>query len=201
MITNVLDVRSHGLGNYFIKVARNNIKFNAGQFFSLGTSDIPINREYSVREISDGILIKRLKILNKNEKIKILGPYGNFYLKKIDFHKKYIFIASGTGISPFMSLIKTYPNIKYKIYHGIRLDEDAIQSLEGKNYLKFISKEKVNKKNCFKGRLTLHKDIFENEDKDSYIFLCGNSLMVTELYDILVEYNFKPQNIFTEIFF
>ena len=100
-----------------------------------------------------------------------------------------------------MSLIKTYPNIKYKIYHGIRLDEDAIQSLEGKNYLKFISKEKVNKKNCFKGRLTLHKDIFENEDKDSYIFLCGNSLMVTELYDILVEYNFKPQNIFTEIFF
>jgi len=210
----VIDIKNQGFGNYFLKVARNNVKFKAGQFFSLGTFDMPINREYSVcsgehddylefliREISDGILSKRLKILDKNEKIKILGPYGNFYLKKIDFDKKYIFIASGTGISPFISLIKTYPNIKFKIYHGIRLYEDAIESLEEKNYLKFISREKVNKKNCFDGRLTLHTDIFKNEDKNSYIFLCGNSLMVTELYDILVEYDFKPENIFTEIFF
>ena len=64
-------------GNYVLKLRKNNINFNAGQFFSIGIPDTLINREYSVcsgekddtidfliREISDGILSKKLRTLN-----------------------------------------------------------------------------------------------------------------------------------------
>ncbi len=155
----VLEVNDYGNGNYILKLERNNISFNAGQFFSIGIPDILINREYSVcsgekddylefliREISDGILSKKLRELKKGNEVKVLGPYGNFYLKKMDYNKKYIFIASGTGISPFMSLIKTYPDLNYKIYHGIRFHEDSIEELNNENYIKFITREKIKKK-------------------------------------------------------
>ena len=210
----VLEIRNYGNGNYILKLERNNINFNAGQFFSIGIPSILINREYSVcsgenddylefliREISDGILSKELKNLVKGSKVKVLGPYGNFYLKEMDLKKKYIFIASGTGISPFMSLIKTYPNLNYNIYHGIRYYDDGIQELDNLSYLRFITREKVEKENCFNGRVTNYFNFINKEDKDSYAFLCGNSLMVTEIYDKLMKNNFKSENIFTEIFF
>ena len=210
----VLEVKNYGNGNYILKVERKNIAFNAGQFFSIGIPNMLINREYSVcsgendnylefliREISDGILSKELKKLNKNDEVKVLGPYGNFYLKEMDYNKKYIFIASGTGIAPFMSLIKTYPDLNYKIYHGIRFNEDSIKELYNDKYMKFISREKIDEKNCFNGRLSEYFNFISEEDKNSYAFLCGNSLMVTDIYDRLIKNNFKAENIFTEIFF
>ena len=71
----VIEIREIGKHNYILKLERKNINFNAGQFFSLGVTNSIINREYSVssgekddylefliREISDGILSKSLKI-------------------------------------------------------------------------------------------------------------------------------------------
>ena len=201
-------------GNFILKIKKNNISFNAGQFFSIGIQNTLINREYSVcsgekdttidfliREVSDGILSKKLRALSKNDEVKLLGPYGNFYLKNFDLNKKYIFIATGTGISPFMSLIKTYPDINYNLYHGIRFKDDEITEFSNKNYYKFISRENVNLTNYFNGRISDHFDKVISNDKNSFVFLCGNSLMVTEMYDKLVDNKFKPENIFTEIFF
>ena len=45
-----------------------------------------------------------------------------------------------------MSLIKTYPDLNYKIYHGIRFNEDSIKELHNDKYMKFISREKIDKK-------------------------------------------------------
>ena len=201
-------------GNFILKLKKNNINFNAGQFFSIGIPNTLINREYSVcsgendetldfliREVEGGILSKKLRELKKDDEVKVLGPYGSFYLDQIDLNKKYIFIATGTGISPFMSLLKTFPKINYQLFHGVRFEEDIIIELSEKNYFKFVSKEKVNKKNFFFGRISSNFDMIKKQDKNSFVFLCGNSLMVTEIYDKLINNNFKSENIFTEIFF
>tara|TARA_B100002019_G_scaffold285336_1_gene294173 strand:+ start:234 stop:884 length:651 start_codon:yes stop_codon:yes gene_type:complete len=201
-------------GNYIISLDKGNLKFKAGQFFSLGISQTFINREYSVcsgendetldfliREVEGGILSKKLRELKIDDEVKVLGPYGSFYLDQIDLKRKYIFIATGTGISPFMSLLKTYPEINYQLFHGIRFEEDVISHLSEKNYFKFISKEKINKQNYFYGRISKNFDMIKDQDKNSFVFLCGNSLMVTEIYDKLINNNFKSENIFTEIFF
>ena len=78
--------------------------------------------------------------------------------------------------------------------------QNSIKS-NNENYIKFITREKIKKKNCFNGRITNYFNLINKEDKDSYAFLCGNSLMVTEIYDKLMKNNFKSENIFTEIFF
>jgi len=201
-------------GNYILCLEKKNVIFNAGQFFSLGVPNTLINREYSacsgekdktidflIREVSEGILSKKLRELKIGDEVKLLGPYGNFYLRDFDLNKNYIFIATGTGISPFMSLIKTHPKLKYQLYHGIKFKNDVIKNLSETNYYKFVSRENVNLPNYFNGRITDNLDKIIKYNKDSFVFLCGNSLMVTEIYDTLIECGFRPENIFTEIFF
>jgi ferredoxin-NADP reductase len=212
----VLDIINIGNANYILRVEKKNIKFFAGQFFSIGISKTLINREYSVcsaeddffldfliREVEGGILSVKLKRLKIGEFVKILGPYGNFYLKNFDKKENYIFIATGSGISPFMSLIKTHKNLKYKIYHGIRKNTDIIEDkdIDRDNYFKFITREDVKDSNSIKGRITDNFDIIKNESRNSYFFLCGNSMMVSEVYDKLIDTGFSSNRIFTEVFF
>ena len=210
----VTEIQNLSRGNYIIKIEKKNLKFTAGQFFSLGLENNPINREYSVcsgendktidfliREVDNGIISTNLRNIKINDKIKVLGPFGNFYLKKFDDRKQYIFIATGTGIAPFLSIIKTYPSINYKIFHGVRLFEDTIKELINKNYLIFISRENSKKDNIYEGRITDHISLLNGFDKDTCFFLCGNSIMVSEVYDLLLKNNYSAINIFTEIFF
>ena len=52
--------------------------------------------------------------------LNIYGPYGSFTLNSFkDYaidNKKIIFIASGTGIAPFVSIKKTYNITNYEIF-------------------------------------------------------------------------------------
>ena len=44
-------------------------------------------------------------------------------------------------------------------------------------------------------------DLMKNYDENTYFFLCGNSLMVSEIYDKLIKLQYNPNKIFSEIFF
>ena len=98
-------------------------------------------------------------------------------------------------------MIKTNPSLNYKLFHGIRYIEDSINNLINDRYLRFISREKKDIKNCFHEKIKEYLNFLENKNKDSFVFLCGNSAMVTEVYDKLKNLNFKSKNIFSEIFF
>jgi ferredoxin/flavodoxin---NADP+ reductase len=216
----VINVISNGAGNFILRVERKNISFKPGQFFSLGIPSIPINREYSVssslndnyldfliREIEDGTLSGKLRKLKKNDEIKILGPFGEFYMEKMDFTKKYIFIASGTGIAPFISIIKSNQNLDYELFHGVRNFEDAYKDIEIRNYIVFISRNKnyISKNINFKyfnGRITENLNFLENYLNHEYLyFVCGNSSMVNDIYDFLEKNKIKANKIFSELFF
>lgn len=212
----VIDIINIGESNYILRIEKKNLKFSAGQFFSIGISETLINREYSVcsaendvfldfliREVDGGILSVKLKKLKKGEFVKILGPYGNFYLENFDIKENYIFIATGSGISPFLSLIKTHKNLKYKIYHGVRKNIDIIEDkdIDQNNYFKFITREEAKGINSVNGRITSNFDKISSENQNSYFFLCGNSKMVTDIYDKLINNSIKSNKIFTEVFF
>tara|TARA_B100001964_G_scaffold219552_1_gene261741 strand:- start:257 stop:916 length:660 start_codon:yes stop_codon:yes gene_type:complete len=216
----VLDIINNGTGNFTLRVERKNITFKPGQFFSLGIPDIPINREYSVssslndayldfliREIEDGTLSSRLRKLKTNDEIKILGPYGEFYMEEMDFSKKYIFIASGTGIAPFISIIKSNKNLDYELFHGVRNIEDIYDDGKIKNYTVFISRNKnnINKRLSYKyfnGRITDNLDFLKHYIDQEYLyFICGNSSMVGDMYDFLEKNKIKTNKIFSELFF
>ena len=85
------------------------------------------------------------------EEINIYGPYGSFVLKDEYINsKQIIFIASGTGIAPFVSIKKSFDLNNYKLFVGIR-EKKILQTqiflakinlftvfLETKIYLKII---------------------------------------------------------------
>lgn len=215
----VIKVINYGSANFILRVERNNIKFNPGQFFSIGVPGVPVNREYSVssgvnenyldfliREINDGVLSSKLKNLKKGDHIKILGPYGEFYLKEFKINKKYNFFASGSGLSPFLSIINSFKNLNYNIFHGIRLFEDIYTEVELKNYNVFISKpiggENYKSIKIYNGRITNNFNVIKNYIcSDDIFFICGNSLMINDVYDYLEKNDIKNSNIYSELFF
>jgi ferredoxin-NADP reductase len=215
----VIKIIKYGSANFILRVERNNIKFNPGQFFSIGVPGVPINREYSVssgidenyldfliREINGGVLSAKLKNLKKDDQIKILGPYGEFYLKEFNTNKKCNFFASGSGLAPFLSIIRSFNNLNYNIFHGVRLFEDIYTENELKNYNVFISKfnnkEKHTDIKTYNGRITSNFEIIKNyiNSKD-FFFICGNSLMINDVYDYLEKNNIQNSNIYSELFF
>ena len=215
----VIKIIKYGSANFILRVERNNIKFHPGQFFSIGIPGVPINREYSVssgvnenyldfliREINDGVLSTKLKNLKKDDQIKILGPYGEFYLKEFNINKKYNFFASGSGLSPFLSIIRSFKNLNYNIFHGIRLFEDIYMESELKNYNVFISRPNgtIKHKNIriYNGRITSNLEkIKEYITANDLFFICGNNLMINDVYNYLEKNNIKNNSIYSELFF
>jgi len=215
-IHKIIDKKLIGNSNLLIKIEKKDKKFNAGQFFSIGVPDVPINREYSVcnsanddyiefliRYVEGGTLTPKLFELKVGEYIKVLGAYGEFYLENFDLNKKYLFIGTGSGIAPFLSIIKTHNLKNYTIMHGIRELKDSIKELDAKNYELYLTREKSNNsKNVFEGRITKYmKKKLENLDKNHLFFLCGNSLMVSEVHEMLILSNINSNQVFSEIFF
>ena len=100
-------------------------------------------------------------------------------------HQKWIFIASGTGIAPFHSYIRSFDELDYTIIHGIRYQEEAYDK---ENYpsARYISCTSKDTSGTFHGRVT---DYLRTRpaDLNAVHMLCGNSNMIHEVMDILTE--------------
>lgn len=183
----------------------------AGQCFNLGLSGIEINREYSmysdanadyldflIRKVDGGLVSSRLQKVSPGDYIEIDGPYGDFCIEKSQPDSKFFFIASGTGIAPFHSFVKTYSSLDYKLIHGIKKSSEQYHRsdyLEDK-YIPCVSQEKSSKYS----RVTDYLN-GEKIEINCIYYLCGNRKMITDSIDILFDKGVSGDNIFTEVFF
>lgn len=214
----IIEKKRFGDANLILRVEKKDKFFNPGQFFSVGMPDLPINREYSVsnssdddfiefivRYVNEGTLTPYLFDSKIGDKLKILGAYGEFYLENFDLDKEYIFFGTGTGVAPFISIIKSHKLKKFKIYHGVREVKDAINDsiLNLDNYELYVTREEIKKSdNIHQGRINKYFDeIMKDYNKNQLFFLCGNSLMVSEIHELLIKKQIDNDKIFTEIFF
>jgi ferredoxin--NADP+ reductase/benzoate/toluate 1,2-dioxygenase reductase subunit len=196
-----------------LRFDRDNIEFNAGQHIIVGTKGSLNQREYSiyssekqdffeilVREVLDGNVSAQLRMVRPGDLLEVNGPFGSLRLEPRDLYsRKYMFIASGTGISPFHSFITSFPGIDYMILHGIRNIEDAYEKYEynPKRYIPCVSQGKNNK---FNGRVTdFLPDYPDEPDMDYYI--CGNSNMIFDVNKILKNKGVTSGRIFIEVYF
>lgn len=209
----VTEVRDLCEASYIVRFNKRDMVFKSGQHLVVGVLGMSDAREYSVysgkdedfleilvREVDNGIVSKKLRRLNAGNTLEVNGPYG-FFLNNAQppEDKKLLFIASGTGIAPFHSFAKTYPNADYTILHGIRTIDEAYEREiypEGK----YISCTSRDKKGDFHGRLTAYLREM-NIGMDTQVYLCGNSDMVFESIDILQEKGLSNSRIFTEVYF
>lgn len=196
-----------------IELEKGDFSFTAGQYIVVSFPNEKEAREYSiyngenedtleilVKTLPEGTFSVRLSDLDIGDPLIIDGPFGFFIMKPEEVnHTEHVFIASGTGISPFRSYIKTYPELNYQLLHGIRYKTDEIE-IENYNHDRLALCVSREESDHFHGRVTdyLNK---KGINKNAVYHLCGNSEMINDTSDLLEENGIKPKNIRTEVFF
>ncbi len=209
----VIGIRNLTEHTFVLTLPRSRFKFVAGQHISLSIAGDYQSREYSIysaeegenlevliKEVEGGYFSPKLKHLKVGDMVEVHGPFGKFGLdeKHRDSHK-HVFIASGTGIAPFHSMVKSYNDLDYEVILGIRYAEEAYEK-EDYNLDKFTVCASRDKNGDFKGRLTeyLKKAEF---DTNTCFYLCGNSDMIFDAMEILSDKGFGRENVNVEVYF
>jgi len=209
----VMGIRPLTEKTFVMRLDRRNMQFKSGQHIIAGLKGEMDQREYSVysgekddyleilvREIPDGNVSRQLKQCKPGEQLKVNGPFGSFGLESFDmFSRKLVFIASGTGISPFHSFVRSYPGIDYTLIHGVRYKNEAYESndYDPRRYILCTSKESTGGQ---KGRVTRFLPGYR-VDPDMLFYVCGNNSMIYEVYHILRDKCIPDGNIFSEVYF
>ncbi|WP_346854507.1 FAD-binding oxidoreductase [uncultured Draconibacterium sp.] len=209
----VKEVRNLTNSTFVVRLERNGMEFQTGQFVLVGTKGAVERREYSiysgenddflevlVREVEGGKVSAKLKKLKAGDTLDVDGPFGFFKFDPETFqNQKFLFIATGTGISPFHGFVKTYPELNYQLVHGVRFAKEAYDHADFDEKRIFLCTS-GDKQGGFKGRLTAF--IQEQEiDNETNCFLCGNSEMIYEVFDILTAKGVSTSNIYSEVYF
>lgn len=227
-----------GIRIFKIKLDEGIFNYKAGQFAVLG---LPLDknnsesdwvcRAYSISSpekekitefyiilVKDGLLTTRLFELKEGDKL-YMSPKaaGLTSFEGIPDTSNVLFISSGTGIAPYISIIRTYKNElfnnkrKVALFHGVRHASDlAFRSeFEGlmKQHKNFAYFPVLSQENENWNGLTGHiQDVMEEEltkflgetpfNKDkNYIFICGNPSMVTSVSTKFMEHGFKQTTV------
>jgi ferredoxin/flavodoxin---NADP+ reductase len=198
---------------FVLRFDRGNMQFKAGQHIIVGLKGEMDQREYSVysgenddyleilvREIPEGNVSLKLKQRKPGESLQVNGPFGSFGLETFNmFSRKLFFIASGTGISPFHSFVRSYPGINYTLIHGVRYKNEAYErdDYDPARYNLCTSKEY---NEGHRGRVTRFLPGYP-VNPDMLFYVCGNNNMIYEVYHILRDKGIPDENIFSEVYF
>ena len=215
---------------YEIKLKRDDsYKFEVGKCVAIYGEDGVTSRPYSfsggenddtvsflIRELPGGVISSYLRKLKKGDMVKISNPYGWFTPGQ---HEDSVFIATGTGISPFLSSIRSGKLALSRLYWGFKYKDDYLSCI--KDLEKYASK--VDKIYClsqentmpvneklpqyltyFKNYVTNLVDqdfAYEIIDKNSHFYLCGLDKMIEDCRMVLLKYGVEEENIHIETFF
>jgi len=210
----LLGIRNLTESTYILEVERKEMEFEPGQHILMGRADSIHKREYSIysgtndqnlelliKEISDGMVSKNLKKLMPGDNLEVEGPLGFFGLEKkmVEKKKKFLFIASGTGIAPFHSMVNSIPGLDYTLLHGVRYASEAYEK-EAYDPEKYILCTTGDKEGDFYGRVT---DYIQQHqfDKDTICYFCGNFNMIKEAMDLLSKKGFPSEQLHAEVYF
>ena len=210
----LLGVRHLTDSTYVLEIERRGMDFESGQHILLGDASSLDKREYSIysgtedenlevliKEIEEGLVSKQLKRVEQGRPVEIEGPVGFFSIEKqdIDAKKKFLFIASGTGIAPFHSMVKSIPDLDYTLLHGVRHAHEAYE-MEAYERDRYILCTTADEDGDFKGRVTDY--IKQHEfDSDTVCFFCGNFNMIKDAMALMEKKGIPPAQLHAEVYF
>jgi ferredoxin--NADP+ reductase len=211
----VLQVRDISAGAFVLRFSREGLQFQAGQWINLGLPRSRDQREYSVysspsddflevlvKEIPDGTVSPALRRCRPGDPLEVEGPHGSFTLVEgARESARFLFCATGTGVSPFHCFARSSPGLDYLLLHGIRSPEEAYDraTFEEPRIVPCVSRGAV-PPGAHHGRLT---DYLSSHpvDPSRYCYLCGNSDMIYETYALLRDSGVPHSQIFAEVYF
>ena len=208
----VISVRDLGAGAYVLRMERRNLEFEAGQYIHVGPLPGFERREYSVysapaeefleilvKEVPEGSVSPRLRRLEAGERVNVEGPFGFFRIEPGHRELSFLFLATGTGVSPFHCLAAAHPGLDYRLVHGVRTAAEAYDHGDYSSG-RVVSCVSRGEGGDFRGRVT--DWLRENPaPPDVMAYLCGNCDMIYEAYDILGGQGVPSDRIHAEVYF
>lgn len=171
-----------------------------GREYSIYSAEQEEELSFLVREVIGGAFSRFLTHLKPGSQLLIEGPSGFFVLDEaIRNGQPVLFVATGTGISPFRSFVESYPGLNYMLLHGVHFADEAYgkDAFNPTRYCLCTSREE---KGDYFGRVTYYLKEYPVA-AGTICYLCGNSEMIEEVTGILEGYGVPPEHIRTEVFF
>jgi CDP-4-dehydro-6-deoxyglucose reductase len=205
------------------------LTFEAGQFVSMvipgaGPKGRDLRRAYSIASAPESKLIELcIKLveggpgtqyiyrLRPGDPFKMVAPYGDFVYEPKP-GRNVCFIATGTGIAPFRSMIlsdhyKNNPPVRALCLLGVRTEDellyqDTLGNIPGLEFISTVSQPTGDWKG-FKGRVTHYLTGLEDRFPwlDTEYYLCGHGGMIQEVKTFLAEKGVSKDSVHQEIYY
>ncbi len=176
--------------------------------YSIASAPSETNRfELCLNLVREGLLSPRLFELQPGDTIDIRPPLGMFVLRNPP--RDAIFIATGTGIAPFRSILKAQLNETsqaFTLVFGVRHESHLMYREEFEemarkhphfHFLPTLSRP-TETWSGRSGHVQAHLQEAIGERRDVDVFLCGLKLMVDDVRNILKEMGFDRKQILFE---
>lgn len=191
----VADVLWHSSEIFELQLKKNGMTFVPGDCVALFGEDENTSRPYSmasgvdenllrfvVRRMSDGQVSPWLAERKPGDRVKVSPPFGWFRPGPGEDGKAFVFVATGTGISPFLSHFRSLPERPpLQCLYGVRKLTDAVD-LEwlnaAGNVRLAVSREDAN--GHHRGRVTELLDDMPCA-ADIHYYLCGLDDMIDDV--------------------
>lgn len=218
----------------FELVEPSRMEFKAGQYVSIKVDDSGARRPYSICSRPDidhgfellidmtpqGLGTTYLEKLQFGDQIEILAPMGHFTMSKhqdadpaVKPDKSLVFVATGSGIAPFYSMIQDQLQLKQDsrqiyLYWGLRYIEHLFwqdefermaEAFPNFHFHPVISRPVPDWMLC-RGRVTDCLVVHDLPENPSF-YLCGNQAMIDDVTKLLTERKIPAEDIHFEKFF
>lgn len=228
------DEVADGLAIVGVEALESPFPFEPGQYATLGlvgeigklvqrpmsissSADDLSEYEFFIRRVEGGGFTPLLWERKVGDPINIKGPKGKFLLQ-LD-GRQCLFVASGTGLAPFMSMIETLrareQTREIQLLHGVSYDNDLawreqLETLERDDpfplrYLGTVSRPQQSPSwaGCT-GRVEAivagQLDANNLTPETATLYLCGNPDMVSAVEEIATARGFPPEQIRKELY-
>lgn len=199
-------------GVFMVRFPRT-FSFRAGQVVALKLTEAEPHRLYSIASgegeedigiLFDvnpgGLLTPRLSRVQTGDTLWVSQPFGFF----VDDDRPAWWIATGTGIAPFVAMFRSIDISAKTLIHGGRAKDsfyfqEELSRALGDAYVRCSSTASA--EGAYPGRLTAWLKERESLDPDLRYFLCGNAEMVVDVRDLLISRGVPFENVRAEIYF
>lgn len=149
-------------------------------------------------ELPDGVASTYIWSLKGDETLQITGPFGKVFFQEPPT-EQIVFLNTGTGLSQhycyLVSKAEQYPNLKYKLYFGVRTEADIyyqkeLEELKKKlphfEYEYVLSRPSASWTGK-KGYVQNFLDEIDYKNTPTTFYLCGNGGMIKETKHKLID--------------
>ena len=209
----VIEVKEINSDLFELIVERNGLEFIPGDCAAIYTSDDK-SRPYSIasgnteeelrfviRKMDGGEVSPWLMIQQPGDQIRITPPFGWFRPGQDIGDAPFVFIATGTGIAPFLSYQKTFEKQPEQCLYGVRHEADAFGYSTLKEWCPtHLAVSRKKSETYHNGRVTDLLGQLSFMDGTHY-YCCGLESMVNDVGEWLENNGVNLTHIHREVFF